>query len=103
MYRLSYHVPESHLDFTKQTIFDAGGGRAGNYDQCCWQVKGEGQFRPLSGSNPFVGRSGEVERIEEYLVEMLCDDVCVADAVAALKTAHPYEQPSYCVVRLVEV
>ncbi len=57
MYKLCYYVPESHLEVTKQAIFDAGAGRVGNYDCCCWQVRGQGQFRPLPGSQPFIGQA----------------------------------------------
>ena len=40
MLKLIYYVPESHLESTKQSIFAAGAGGIGNYEQCAWQVKG---------------------------------------------------------------
>jgi hypothetical protein len=80
--------------------FDAGAGRIGNYDSCCWQVAGEGQFRPLPGSDPAVGGVGQLERVDEYKVEMVCEEAVIAAAVAALKRAHPYEEPAYQVVKL---
>ena len=103
MYKLCYFVPESHLEETKAAVFAAGAGRIGDYDSCCWQVRGEGQFRPLRGSRPFVGRQGEVERVAEYRVELVCNDERLEAAVAALKHAHPYEEVAYDVVRLAEV
>jgi hypothetical protein len=102
MYRLCYYVPESHLDVTKQAIFDAGAGRVGNYDCCCWQVRGEGQFRPLPGSRPFIGQEGTIEQIEEYRVEMVCTDDHIDEVVMALKQAHPFEEPAYSVVNLAD-
>ncbi len=100
MIKLGYYVPESHLEATKAALFDAGAGRVGAYDHCCWQTVGHGQFRPLPGSDPFFGQTGEVERVPEYRVELVCADELIATAVAALKTAHPYEEPAYDVVRL---
>ena len=70
MYKLCFYVPESHLEAVKAAVFAAGAGRIGNYDSCCWEVLGQGQFRPLTGSDPFIGRQGEVERVAEYRVEM---------------------------------
>jgi hypothetical protein len=102
VYKLGYYVPESHLEITKQAVFDAGAGRIGDYDHCCWQVKGEGQFRPLPGSQPFLGQEGAIEQIEEYRVEMVCADDHIARVVATLKQAHPYEEPAYDIVRLAE-
>ena len=103
MYKLCYYVPQSHLEITKQAVFDAGAGCIGDYDSCCWQVEGEGQFRPLPGSRPFLGRPGEVEQVKEYRVEMVCCDEHIAQVVAALKQAHPYEEPAYDLVSLVDL
>lgn len=100
MYQLSFYVPAAHVDAVKQAVFDAGAGRIGAYDSCCWQVLGQGQFRPLPGSNPHIGGIGQLELVDEFKVEMVCDDDKVAAAVAALKRAHPYEEPAYQVWKL---
>lgn len=100
MYKLSFYVPASHLEQVKQAVFATGAGRIGNYDNCCWQVAGQGQFRALDGSKPWIGRQGSVETVEEYRVELVCVDELIKAAVAALKLAHPYEEPAYDVVRL---
>ena len=59
-----------------------------------------GQFRPLAGADPFIGTVGEVESVAEYRVEMVCADDCLHPAVAALRQAHPYEEPASDVIRL---
>ncbi|MGP9834107.1 MULTISPECIES: YqfO family protein [Marinobacter] len=100
MYKLCYFVPESHLEQTKQALFDAGAGRIGDYDSCAWQCEGEGQFRPLAGSDPFLGSQGELERVREFKVELVCSDELIKPALDALKQAHPYEEPAYEVYRL---
>jgi len=95
-YKLIFYVPASHLDLVKSAVFSTGAGRIGHYDHCCWQTLGQGQFRPLHGSRPFIGEKDEVEYVEEYKVETLCDSQATAkEAVAALKKAHPYEEPAY--------
>jgi hypothetical protein len=101
MYKLSFYVPESHLEAVKQAVFAAGAGRIGDYDSCCWQVAGQGQFRPLEGSQPFLGQQGSVERVPEYRVEMVCDRQYIKAVVATLLEAHPYEEPAWDVVALV--
>lgn len=100
MYKLIYFVPETHLESTKTAIFEAGAGRIGDYDCCAWQTQGLGQFRPLAGSQPFLGRAGDLECVEEFRVELVCDDPFIRPAVLALKQAHPYEEPAYEVYRL---
>lgn len=97
MYAIHFYVPNSHLEAVKTAMFAAGAGQIGAYDSCAWQTKGQGQFRPLDGSKPFIGRKGEVEGVDEWKVEMVCDDDRVEAAVAAMKQAHPYETPAYLV------
>lgn len=100
MYKLCYFVPESHLEETKSALFLAGAGRIGDYDSCAWQCRGQGQFRPLAGSQPFLGQSGALETVSEYRVELVCEDGAIKAAIAALKLAHPYEEPAYDVFRM---
>lgn len=102
-YKLCFFVPEEHLEIVKQAVFDAGAGRIGDYDSCCWQSPGQGQFRALAGANPFIGQQDRLERVAEYKVELICDDAHIHGAIAALKLAHPYEEPAYDVIALLEV
>ncbi|MNC34363.1 putative GTP cyclohydrolase 1 type 2 [compost metagenome] len=102
MYKLAFFVPASHVDVVKAAVFAAGGGRIGDYDHCAWQTLGHGQFRPLDGSQPFLGQTGQVEVVEEWKVELVVADDLIAQVVAALKQSHPYETPAYEVWRLAE-
>ncbi len=95
MYQLCFYVPESHVDSVKEAVFGAGAGRIGDYECCSWQVLGEGQFRPIEGSQPFLGRVGRLEIVAEFRVEMVCDDERIGAAVGALLAAHPYEEPAF--------
>lgn len=100
MFKLVVFVPESHLGVVKEALFAAGAGRIGDYDRCAWQVKGQGQFRPLPGSNPHIGEQGELAVVDEYRVELVCPAGQLAAAVAALRASHPYETPAFDVLRL---
>jgi len=74
MHKITFYVPESHLETVKNALFDQGAGKIGNYDRCCWQTKGEGQYRPLENSHPFQGEKNKVCKEPEYLVEMVCEE-----------------------------
>jgi len=102
VYKLCYFVPESHLEQTKRALFEVGAGKIGDYDACAWQCLGQGQFRPLDGSQPFLGERGELHVVEEYKVELVCEDRLIHRALDALKAAHPYEEPAYEVFRMEE-
>ena len=103
MYKIVFFVPEAQLEEVKEAVFATGAGRICDYEHCCWQVAGQGQFRPVEGADPFVGAVGELEKVAEYRVELVCEDELVRAAVAALKKAHPYEEPAYDVVQLADL
>ncbi len=90
------------MDEVKNAVFAAGAGRIGAYEHCAWQVLGQGQFRPLDGSQPFIGQSGVVESVQEWKVELVVADELIQQVVMALKQSHPYETPAYEVWRLAE-
>lgn len=95
MYHLYVYVPESHLESVKTAMFKAGAGKIGNYDSCCWQTQGQGQYRPLAGSNPYQGTQNQIQQEKEYKVELVCQDNLIQHVVAAIIAAHPYEEPAF--------
>ncbi|MEE2603639.1 hypothetical protein [Alcanivorax sp. NBRC 102024] len=100
-YKLCFYVPTSHVEQVKNAIFEAGAGHMGDYDACCFQTLGQGQFRPLEGSNPYIGETGgDVEVVEEYRVETICPASRVQTVISALRLAHPYEEPAIDLWRL---
>ena len=103
MLSLIVYIPESHLEEVKNAMFQAGAGKMGNYDSCAWQAKGEGQFRPLENSNPYLGTQGTIEKVPEWKVELVCEDALIHQVIAAMKAAHPYETPAYLVGKPLEI
>lgn len=95
MYLLAVYVPASHKDSLIDALAKAGAGRIGDYEACAWSTLGRGQFRPLAGAAPHIGAVGELEDVDEYKVEMVCDDAVVAAVLEALVEAHPYEEPAH--------
>ena len=97
MYKLSFYVPKTHLETVKTALFAAGAGRMHGYADCAWQTLGEGQFRPLPDSQPFLGTVYELETVAEYKVEMVCENEVIKTVLTALLAVHPYQQPAYSV------
>ena len=103
MYKISFYVPESHLELVKNALFSAGAGKMGLYDCCAWQSMGQGQFRALEGSQPFLGQLNQLEKVVEYKVELVCSRERLRAAIQALKASHPYETPAYDVIEVLDV
>ena len=103
MLKLIYYVPESHLETTKLAIFEAGAGGIGNYEHCAWQVLGTGQFKPVKSANPFIGELDTLEKIPEWRVETIVPEEKAVTVVKALKLSHPYEEPAFEFIQMVDV
>lgn len=103
LYSIAFYVPEENLEVVKESMFLAGAGKWGSYEKCAWQVKGRGQFLPLEGSNPHIGKLNEIEFVDEWRVEMICEASCLGSVIQAMKNSHPYETVAYTVVQSVEV
>lgn len=100
MYKLTTYIPMDYLEPVKQALFDAGAGQIGQYQQCCWQVLGTGQFMPLAGNHAFIGNTNQLETLAEWRVEMVVAQDKIEAVVQALKQSHPYETPAYDVIKV---
>ena len=92
---LVVYVPVDACEQVKRAIFAQGAGKIGNYDSCSWQVTGSGQFRPLAGSSPVLGRHEVLERTQEVRLEVTCEKEQLAAVLEALLDEHPFEEPAY--------
>ncbi|AQT79647.1 Nif3-like dinuclear metal center hexameric protein [Mycolicibacterium litorale] len=93
-------VPTGHADAVRAAAFAAGAGHIGDYAQCSWSVAGTGQFLPLDGSSPTIGTPGSVEQVSEDRVEVVAPARLRADVLAAVRAAHPYQEPALDVLPL---
>jgi hypothetical protein len=102
-YKIVVFVPEADGERLRAAMGEAGAGRIGNYAHCSFTVRGIGRFQPLAGANPSIGRIGRREEVVEERIEMLCADDRLSDVLAAIRQAHPYEEPAIDVYPLAEI
>lgn len=95
---LVFYVPIADTEQVLDALFAVGAGRVGDYDSCAFVHSGTGQFRPLEGANPTIGRVGGLERVAENRVEVTFPRTFRNDVVRALREAHPYEEPAFHVL-----
>ncbi|BBZ13384.1 Nif3-like dinuclear metal center hexameric protein [Mycobacterium branderi] len=93
-------VPPENADAVRGAVFAAGAGVIGEYSQCSWSVTGTGQFLPGDAATPAIGSVGAVERVVEDRVEVVAPARARRDVLAAMRAAHPYEEPAFDIVAL---
>lgn len=98
--KLVTFVPQKQQKHVRETLFNAGAGNISNYDQCSFNTLGEGTFRAGNEANPFVGEKGKQHKEQEVKVEVIFSSYMENKILAALKSAHPYEEVAYDVIEL---
>ncbi len=99
-YKFVTFAPPEHAEKVRNALAEAGAGWIGNYSHCTFNIPGTGTFRGEAGANPTVGKVGQLETVEELRIESICPGDRVQAVVAALRKAHPYEEPAFDVYRL---
>lgn len=97
------YVPPENADAVREAMFAAGAGHIGDYEHCSWSVTGTGQFLPQEGASPAIGEVGSIKRVTEDRVEVIAPARLRAHVLAALRTAHPYEEPAFDIFELASV
>lgn len=97
-YKVSVNIPGTYADKVYHEMADAGAGMLGDYSRCGFLVRGEGRFQPGAGAHPHTGSPGHLEFVDEVRLDMLVAPDKLSQVVAAMKAAHPYEEPAYDVL-----
>ncbi|MBQ7568606.1 YqfO family protein [bacterium] len=91
--KLEIFVPETHLEPLRRALQEADAGHIGNYDSCLSYSRVTGCWRPLEGTNPYIGSAGEISSEPELKVEVTVKAERLDETIAAVKRVHPYEEP----------
>lgn len=88
------YVPVEYRQSVADAASSAGAGHIGNYDSCSFASEGNGYFRPLAGSNPYVGNTDKIHGEPEARIEMILPRHKRSEVEKAVRAAHPYEEPA---------
>jgi hypothetical protein len=86
-------VPAMHLHAVLEAMANAGAGVVGEYTHCSYRSIGTGRFKPSANANPAMGENENINEVEEYRIETVCDRAIVRPVCKAIRAAHPYEEP----------
>lgn len=98
--KLVVYVPKENSEDVLMAISKLGAGHIGDYSHCSFMTEGEGTFKPLEGSNPYIGSVGTIERVQEVKVETIVPQRLLNSVIKAMKKVHPYEEVAYDIIPL---
>ncbi len=101
LFKLVTFVPEAWAEKVREAVFNAGAGVTGNYDMTSFSSAGQGSFRAGSDAKPFSGTKGSLHYENEIRFETILPSHLKAKVIAALLSAHPYEEVAFDLIPLV--
>ena len=96
--KLTTYVPTNNAEELRTTLFSAGAGNIGNYDNCSFNTIGEGTFRGNENSNPTLGEKGKNHTEKETKISVIYESKNESAILKALQNNHPYEEIAYEIV-----
>jgi len=93
--KLTTFVPSHKAEALRRSLFDAGAGNIGNYDQCSFNIEGIGTYRGNEYSNPVVGEKGKLQTEKETRISVVFESKNEANVLKNLQDNHPYEEVAY--------
>jgi hypothetical protein len=99
-YRLTVNVPVEALDTVRLALGEAGAWIMGSYTHCMFVTPGTGYFLPMEWAHPHIGTIWQIESVAEYRIETVCTEDKIPQVLAALRVAHPYEEPPIDLIKL---
>lgn len=95
-------IPIENVDEVRNAVCKAGAGIIGNYSYCTSSTKSTGTFKPNDKANPYIGKSDNLEFVDEETLEFICDVEKVKKVLTELRKSHPYEEPAIDIYPLID-
>jgi dinuclear metal center YbgI/SA1388 family protein len=96
---VTYTIAEN-AEKLRNSLFDAGAGNIGNYEDCSFSSKGIGTYMGNEHSNPQLGERFEFVQGDEIKIEVTFEKYLENNILKALFTNHSYEEVAYEVYEL---
>lgn len=90
--KVAVYVPKTHEGKILQALSDSGAGSIGEYGDCSFSLEGTGRFRPMEGSNPYLGTTGVLESVDESRIETIVRKENLQNTLDRIRASHPYEE-----------
>ena len=96
--KLTTYVPVKNADALRNSLFSANAGNIGNYENCSFNIEGQGTFKGNKNSNPVLGEKGKQHREKEIKISIVFESKNETSILNALQENHPYEEIAYEIV-----
>lgn len=101
--KIQIATPVPNAPAMREAIGKAGAGEQGRYAFCSGSWRSTGRFLPLGGARPAIGTVGEMQEVEEEIIQVICHQDKLAEVIRIMKQTHPYEEPAIDILPRYEI
>ncbi len=98
--QLVTYAPVKEAEKIRQALFEAGAGKIGEYEECSFNVKGVGTYKPVEGADPYIGEIGKRQEEPEERISVIFPKHLQSKILQNLFERHPYEEVAYEIFQL---
>ena len=98
--KLTTYVPHKNSEDLRNSLFNAGAGKIGNYERCSFNIEGMGTYQGNENSNPAIGIKGSLHKEPETFISVIFEKHLENKILKSLFSNHPYEEVAYDIVTL---
>ncbi|MCL4546600.1 MAG: Nif3-like dinuclear metal center hexameric protein, partial [Deltaproteobacteria bacterium] len=95
LYKLSVFVPKGYIPIVREALFKYADPVIGNYENCSFETKGRGSFKPVGEADPFIGEPEKTSFVDESKLEVIIEENKLGKTIEEIKKVHPYEEVAY--------
>ena len=99
--KFEIYVPLSHVDKLREALNNTGALNIGKYDSCISIADVTDFFIPLKTSHPYLGNENELSIEKEAKMEFRCHKDLALEVINVIKAIHPYEEPVYDIIPII--
>jgi len=92
-YKVVTFIPEEYFDKFLEFLLENDISIVENYKACSFNSSGIGTFYPFNNADPFIGKKDRINKVNEYRVEIVVDDLTLNRVISKIREFHPYETP----------
>jgi len=101
-YKISVAIPPEYKDELMDAVNGAMRQMYPGYDRAFSVTRTEGTWRSLEGSDPFIGREGEISVEDELRIDFAIKAEDLKNVVLAIRKVHPYEEPAIDILPMIQ-
>ena len=98
--KLTTYVPINNAESVRKALFDIGAGNIGNYNNCSFNINGNGTYMGNEDSNPVIGKIRVFHTEEETCINITFAAHLENKIINTLINVHPYEEVAYEITTL---